>query len=520
MNADRLMAHFERISDAPNAVGRLRRFVLDLAVRGKLVEQDPGESAEPSKAPAAEEPFPLPLNWSCVALGGVLRMINGRAFKPSEWLTKGLPIVRIQNLNNESAMFNCCDPKSVDEKNIIESSTFLISWSGTPGTSFGAFIWQRGRAALNQHIFKCLPNGTEYLDRFLQLAINGRLDEIIAKSHGGVGLQHITKGKLEALALPLPPLAEQHRIVEKVNELMMLCDRLEASQAERESRTDRLVVASLNRLSQPTAPDEFKKDARFQLSHLSRLSTKPEHIKEIRKAILNLAVRGKLVPQDGREQPFTDHTSDGGDPERRLDMELPAGWRWVQVRDVGDSRLGKMLDKAKNRGKPYRYLRNTNVHWFEIRLEDIKTMPLAAEEANTFLLAPGDVLICEGGHGIARTAVWRGDGEDMAFQKALHRVRPGKSLSGDFLAHCIRVYFDEGVLQRLYTGVGIPHFTGVALSKLIFPLPPLAEQKRIVAKVDELMLICDQLENQLESQQKGRRQLLEALLHEALEGVG
>lgn len=147
-------------------------------------------------------------------------------------------------------------------------------------------------------------------------------------------------------------------------------------------------------------------------------------------------------------------------------------------------------------------------------------MPLAAEEATAFLLAPGDVVICEGGHGIARTAVWRGDGEEMAFQKALHRVRPGKRLSGDFLSYCIRVYFDEGVLQRLYTGVGIPHFTGVALSKLVFPLPPLAEQKRIVAKVDELIAICDQLEKQLDTQQNESRRLLEALLHEALEGVG
>ena len=100
MNADKLLAHFEKISEAPDAVDRLRRFVLDLAVRGKLVEQDPGESVEASKSPAAEEPFPLPPNWSCVALGSVLHMINGRAFKPSEWHSTGLPIVRIQNLNN------------------------------------------------------------------------------------------------------------------------------------------------------------------------------------------------------------------------------------------------------------------------------------------------------------------------------------------------------------------------------------------------------------------------------------
>ena len=516
MNADRLLAHFERISDAPDAVGRLRRFILELALRGKLVEQD--ECEEITGAYASEPQHPtLPQAWRLLTFGRHCNVEGGG--QPSKTVFANEPrpgyvrLYQIRDLGDKPV------PTYIPEKEArsrCKEGDILI---GRYGASVGKIFWAKD-GAYNVAMAKFIFPPDAFLPAFAFLLLRSQWFQAALANATRSAQAGFNKGDLKDIVLPLPPLAEQHRIVEKVNDLIMLCDRLEASQAERESRTDRLVVASLNRLSQPTAPDEFKKDARFQLSHLSRLSTKPEHIKEIRKAILNLAVRGKLVPQDGREQPFTDHTSDGGDPERRLDMELPAGWRWVQVRDVGDSRLGKMLDKAKNRGKPYRYLRNTNVHWFEIRLEDIKTMPLAAEEANTFLLAPGDVLICEGGHGIARTAVWRGDGEDMAFQKALHRVRPGKSLSGDFLAHCIRVYFDEGVLQRLYTGVGIPHFTGVALSKLIFPLPPLAEQKRIVAKVDELMLICDQLENQLESQQKGRRQLLEALLHEALEGVG
>jgi type I restriction enzyme S subunit len=104
----------------------------------------------------------------------------------------------------------------------------------------------------------------------------------------------------------------------------------------------------------------------------------------------------------------------------------------------------------------------------------------------------------------------------MVFQKALHRVRPGKALQCDFFAYCINVYFDANVLQRLFTGVGIPHFTGVALSKLVFPLPPLAEQRRIVAKVDELMALCDQLEASLAAAATDRARLLESLLHEAL----
>jgi type I restriction enzyme S subunit len=557
MNAHGLLAHFERISDAPDAVARLRRFILDLAVRGKLVEQDSRESTEPSEAPAAEEPFPLPSNWSCVALGGVLHMINGRAFKPSDWLSKGLPIVRIQNLNNESSPFNCCDPRSVDEKHIIEDGTFLISWSGTPGTSFGAFIWQRGKAALNQHIFKCLPAGAEYHDRFLQLAINGRLDEMIAKAHGGVGLQHITKGKLEALALPLPPLAEQHRIVAKVDELMQLCDLLEASQAERETRRDRLVVSSLSRLSQPTNLDEFKKDAGFHLRNLNRLSTKPEHIKELRKAILNLAVSGTLTKwwRDNTKFPEDAHALlERLLRERRSRWEqdqleayaakgkaapskwqsrylepaapctdslppLPQEWTWVTVEQISSKVTDGVHKKPSyiNSGVPF--LKVTNLTAGP-GISFSNTSFVSEEDHNEFcrrtLPEKGDLLVTKDGTlGVVRAI--RTDRPFSIFV-SLALVKPLDTELTDYL----EIAMASPVVQEqmIGTGSGLQHIHLQDLRKDCVPLPPLAEQKRIVAKVDELMAICDQLEKQLESQQKCRRRLLEALLHEALEGGG
>ncbi len=177
-----------------------------------------------------DAPFELPKGWAWLRIGEAMRLINGRAFKPSDWSTTGLPIVRIQNLNNPDAPFNYCDFE-VNEKVLIRNDDFLISWSGTPGTSFGAFIWNRGPAVLNQHIFRAELIGDAYDKRFLRIAINGRLDEMIAKAHGGVGLQHITKSKLERIILPVPPLAEQQRIVEKVEELQALCDELEVRQA-------------------------------------------------------------------------------------------------------------------------------------------------------------------------------------------------------------------------------------------------------------------------------------------------
>lgn len=146
-----------------------------------------------------------------VPFGSVCSLQNGRAFKPEEWSASGTPIVRIQNLNDETKPFNYCDFE-VEKKFHVDSGDLLFSWSGTPGTSFGAFFWNRGKGFLNQHIFR-VDIDERYIDKnYLRYAINSKLDLIIDQAHGGVGLKHITKGKLEAVEIPLPSLPEQKRI--------------------------------------------------------------------------------------------------------------------------------------------------------------------------------------------------------------------------------------------------------------------------------------------------------------------
>ncbi len=152
------------------------------------------------------------MTWPEVPIGQLCELVNGRAFKPSDWTGDGLPIVRIQNLNDHGAPFNRFNGE-VRDRFLIDSGELLFSWSGTPGTSFGAFFWRRGRAVLNQHIFRVLVR--EGVDaNYFRYAINARIDRIIDQAHGGVGLQHITKDKLEATPLPLPPLLEQRRIAD------------------------------------------------------------------------------------------------------------------------------------------------------------------------------------------------------------------------------------------------------------------------------------------------------------------
>ncbi|WP_145156352.1 restriction endonuclease subunit S [Pseudomonas oryzihabitans] len=146
-----------------------------------------------------------------VPFGSVCSLQNGRAFKPEEWSASGTPIVRIQNLNDETKPFNYCDFE-VEKRFHVDSGDLLFSWSGTPGTSFGAFFWDRGKGFLNQHIFRVDTDERHIYKNYLRYAINSKLDLIIDQAHGGVGLKHITKGKLEAVEIPLPPLPEQKRI--------------------------------------------------------------------------------------------------------------------------------------------------------------------------------------------------------------------------------------------------------------------------------------------------------------------
>ncbi len=152
----------------------------------------------------------------------VCDLVNGRAFKPSDWGSSGLPIVRIQNLNNESAPFNYYSGE-YNPAHEINDGELLFSWSGTPGTSFGAFRWYRGKGILNQHIYKVVPKIDIDKD-YLKYALNGNLSRIISKAHGGVGLQHITKKELNEITLRIVSNDEQRKIVALLNQTQNVID--------------------------------------------------------------------------------------------------------------------------------------------------------------------------------------------------------------------------------------------------------------------------------------------------------
>lgn len=253
------------------------------------------------------------------------------------------------------------------------------------------------------------------------------------------------------------------------------------------------------------------------------LAEAPNGVPKLRELILQLAVKGKLVPQDPNDEPASvlfDKALKEKSKKRLLRLEeisthLPNGWVMVKMGDIVDHRLGKMLDKNKNKGNLYPYLRNTNVQWLRFDLGDIKEMRFEPDELEEYEIRIGDLLICEGGEP-GRCAIWGGELDRVMFQKAIHRVRPLANIDSWFLAYRLLADAMSGYLEQHFTGATIKHFTGQELARYSFPLPPPREQKRIVAKVNELMKLCDEMEQRQQKKREGRIHLNNSALEHLL----
>jgi type I restriction enzyme M protein len=213
------------------------------------------------------------------------------------------------------------------------------------------------------------------------------------------------------------------------------------------------------------------------------------------RVVISAALRGQ-----------TRHTPSSADPshygilvEEDVPWELPPTWSWVRLAHLSESVLGKMLDKAKNKGEYHPYLRNTNVRWFGFDLFDLKEMRFEDHEFERYRLLPGDVVVCEGGEP-GRAAVWRYDDVDMRIQKALHRVRCSHLLRPEWLVYALRGFADDGTLQSFFTGIGIKHLTGASLRKIPIPLPPVEEQDQILSMLEAVHAGVVELKAALDSQ--------------------
>jgi type I restriction enzyme S subunit len=342
-------------------------------------------------------------------------------------------------------------------------------------------------------------------------------------------MQNLNQSILLNLVIGLPPLAEQRRIVARVDELMALCDQLAAARAQRETTRDRLAAASLARLNQPDPdPPTFRAHAAFALDNLAALTTRPDQVQALRQTILNLAVRGKLVPQDASDEPAAELlkkikaekarlVKSGEIKKEKLTkpissneylFSLPPAWKWVRFNQV--AAIQSNLVDPKNYGN-LPHIAPDNIEGWTARLLPYVTVNEAGVVSGKHLFYAGSILYSKIRPNLAKVVQVNFDGLCSA------DMYPIKSfILRDYLLKFMitRAFVDQTI--NLENRVAMPKINQAGLSNLIVPLPPLAEQRRIVARVDALMALCDRLEASLSESEHTRRRLLDALLHAAL----
>lgn len=279
--------------------------------------------------------------------------------------------------------------------------------------------------------------------------------------------------------------------------------------------------------------------------------------KQLRQKILDLAIRGQLVPQDGNDEPasvllekiraekqtlieqkkikkdkkssyitcdlspyqkYTEHFADGTskDITDEIPFEIPENWMWCRLGEIGVSELGKTLNSNKDTGELTPYLCSINIHWTCINLEEVKKTRFTKEEQRKYILLKNDLLVCEGGD-IGRCFVWNFP-IPMYYQNALHRIRFYNEINPFFFKFAIEYYKNIHILDKYSKGVTIKHLTKTALHSICFPLPPLAEQKRIVEKIEELLALVDDLETNKTDLQSYIKQTKSKVLEMAIRG--
>ena len=570
MNPKRLLQHFNEITEAPDAVPRLRRFILDLAVRGKLVEQDPadepasdllkrieaekerltkaGELRKHRREPLDEEEiaFTIPSAWSWTYLAQI-GIINPQNDSEGNAEASFIPMRMIYAEYGQP-----CEHEIRPWGEISRGFTHFADgdvglakitpcFENGKSTVFRNLTGGIGAGTTELHIVRPIFVVAEYILIFLKSS--HFIEAAIPKMTGTAGQKRVPKDYFAFSPFPLPPLSEQQRIVGKVDELMMLCDELEAAQAKREWRRDRLVAATLHGLNNGNDSSEtgglpvFEEGARFYFNHFPHLTTRPEHIHQLRQTILNLAVRGKLVPQDPKDEPASElmkrievnkaqlfkegniRKQKGLPPIRQKDVpfDLPENWEWVRLGDV----CFTITDGAHHtphyteKGVPFLSVKDVSSG----KIDFSNTRFISQESHNELCRRckpeSGDILLTKVGTTGIAVPVNTSREFSIFVSIALLKFSVSEILQ-PFLVHLLNSPFARKQSAENTQGIGNKNLVLRLINPFAIPVPPLAEQHRIVAKVDELMALCDEVEARITTTATTRRQLLEATIHEAL----
>ena len=488
--------------------------------------------------------FALPMGWEWACLQAVCMSITDGDHLPPPKAEQGVPFLVISNIRTQTINYRSQRwvPRSyyeaLDSSRQPRPGDLLYTLVGSFGIPVE--VLDTKEFCVQRHIGIIRP--AQWISSpFLARVLASRFIYDQAKDCAtGIAQKTVPLSGLRSLLIPLPPIAEQHRIVAKVDELMALCDRVEEARTAREHARDRLTAASLARLSAPDADEgAFRSHARFAVDALPALTAHVNQVTRLRQTILNLAVRGKLVEQDLGDEPAVAlleriaaekarlvrakairrprHFANGGylTPQ----FEVPPSWCWCRLDTVGAIIGGgtpSATDPANfaepGKGVPWLTpadLGRYNDLYIERGSRDLSEKGLRSSSAT--MMPVGTVLFTSRAP-IGYVAI---AANPIATNQGFKSIVPYVADCSRFIALAMQVFASE--IDANAPGTTFKEVSGKIVASVPLPVPPLAEQHRIVAKVDELMVLCDRLEMGLTVATTTRCNLLESLLYEALE---
>ena len=515
---------------------QLKNSILQMAVQGKLVPQDPGdepasvllrrikaEKQELIKAgkikkdkksseifrgathnlPYAyceqigkeirdisdEIPFEIPESWEWVRLGFIGDWGSGAT--PSrtnkEYYGGNIPWLKTGDLN-DGIITNI--PEKITELALEKTSVRLNPVGSVLIAMYGATIGKLGilniPATTNQACCACLPIlvNNNYLFYFLM----SHKESFTKKAEGGAQ-PNISKEKIISTLFPLPPLAEQKRIVEKIEQLLPFIEKYEQVETQLtalntsfpEMLKKSILQESVQGKLVPQNP--FDEPASVLLERIRVEKQKLIKAGKIKKSKHEsvIVTRDKIPYEiiDGKERCLADE----------VPFEIPDSWCWCRLGTIFQHNTGKTLNSSNHQGTMMQYITTSNLYWDRFELDKLREMLFTDSEVEKCTVTKGDLLVCEGGD-IGRAAIWNYD-YPMRIQNHIHRLRSYAPVEVYFFYYVFYLYKRAGLIGG--KGIGIQGLSSNAIDKLLIPLPPLAEQKKIVAKIEELMQYCDKL---------------------------
>lgn len=499
MKIERFFARFDQLADAPNAVAKLRELIVQLGVRGELVPNNHEDEAVRLNMSGNSSSDSLPRNWRSGVLGDAITLEYGDNLPAGKRAGSGeYPVYGSNGIVGTHDIFLTKEPAIIVGR---KGSAGALNIADGPSWTTDVAYFVRPPSDLDLRF-------TYYLLSSLSL------DKL------GKGIKPgLSRKEAYDLPIALPPLAEQERIVAKVDELMALCDRLEAQQQERDTRHAALARASLARFAE--APTPANLDFLFHPSY----NIPPA---DLRKSILTLAVQGKLVPQDPNDEPADALNTMLPNQLRAIadkvgarfsapsflvenSENLPTGWGAAAIQSIGVTQTGTTPSKSESgfTGCDIPFIKPGDIQGDEI---DYENEGLSAAGLGAGRRIPkNSVLMVSIGGSIGKTAIVD---RDVSCNQQINSVSPAECIDPRFVLMAIRsADFQSEVMNRAAQGT-LPIISKGKWETIRIPIPPLAEQRRIVSKVDQLMALVGQLEAQLTTSRSSAEELMEAVVAE------